>query len=301
MSPFLRPKNTPQTPTFEGRPLARPTEDLEDQGLSFDLGTLINRRKAFGVAGLGASALVLAACSAPEKSSSPTAGSSTGSSTGPSASGLAATADQPMPSEMAGPFPGDGSNGQDVLEMTGVERKNITTNIGSDQAVEGVPLTLTMQVLDLTNGGTPLANAAVYIWQCDAQGNYSMYTSGYTDQTWLRGVQVTDAEGKVTFETIVPGCYPGRWPHIHFEVFSSINDIVDSTKAILTSQMALAQDVCDLVYTHDEYAGSAKNLSVLTIDSDMIFSDGWDRQMLTLTGSADKGYTSEVLPIPVQA
>lgn len=110
---------------------------------------------------------------------------------------------------------------------------------------------------------------------------------------------MTDAEGKVTFKTIVPGCYTGRWPHLHFEVFSSIADITDSTNAILTSQIAIPKAMCNVVYALDDYAGSAENLAQLTLDTDNIFSDGYDQQLITLDGSVDAGYTSEVLPIPI--
>ncbi|MFW0182715.1 intradiol ring-cleavage dioxygenase [Rothia sp. CCM 9417] len=287
--------------TFEGRPLDRPGEDIEDQGLAFDLGTILDRRKALGLAGLGASAFVLAACSSENSTASSSASTSaTTSSASPSASATAtATYATEMPDETAGPYPGDGSNGQDVLKVTGVERSNITTSIGSTEKVAGVPLTLNLQVIDMANSNKPMANAAVYVWHCDAQGNYSMYSDGYTDQTWLRGVQVTDAEGKVTFESIVPGCYAGRWPHIHFEVFTSIDDIVDSTKAILTSQMAMPQEICDKVYALEAYSGSAANLAQITLETDNVFSDGWDMQLLPLTGSTDAGYTSDALPVPI--
>lgn len=204
-----------------------------------------------------------------------------------------------MPDEVAGPYPGDGSNGQDVLEVSGVERQDLTTSIGSSQAVAGVPMTVTLQVIDMVNNNQPMANAVVYLWHCDAQGNYSMYSTGFENETWLRGVQVTDAEGKVTFKTIVPGCYAGRWPHMHFEVFSSIDDITDSTNAILTSQIAIPQDVCDAVYALDDYADSAENRAQLTLETDNIFSDGHDQQLITLKGSVNAGYTSEVLPIPI--
>lgn len=294
-------KTTGSSPaTYEGRPLDRPGEDLEDQGLAFDLGTILDRRKALSLAGLGASAFVLAACSSEGSTTATSSASATTTSASPSASATAAaTYGTEMPDETAGPYPGDGSSGQDVLEITGVERSNITTSIGSTEKVAGVPLTLKLQIIDMTNGNKPMANAAVYLWHCDAQGNYSMYSEGYTDQTWLRGVQVTDAEGKVTFETIVPGCYAGRWPHFHFEVFTSIDDIVDSTKAILTSQMAVPQDVCDTVYALDAYSGSAANLSQITLETDNIFSDGWDMQLLTLKGSTDTGYISDVLAVPI--
>lgn len=283
--------------TFEGRVLDRQGEDVEDQGLAFDLGTILDRRKALSVAGLGASAFALAACTS-ESSTATSSPSATSASAIPSAS-ASATSYTEMPGETAGPYPGDGSNGQDVLEVSGVERQDITSSIGSSQAVAGVPMTVTLQVIDMVNNNQPMANAAVYLWHCDAQGNYSMYSTGFENETWLRGVQVTDAEGKVTFKTIVPGCYAGRWPHMHFEVFSSIDDITDSTNAILTSQIAIPQDVCDAVYALDDYAGSAENSAQLTLDTDNIFSDGYDQQLITLKGSVDAGYTSEVLPIPI--
>lgn len=55
-----------------------------------------------------------------------------------------------------------------------------------------------------------------------ANSNYSLYSSGITKQNFLRGVQVSDASGLVSFTTIFPGCYWGRWPHIHFEVYRSL-------------------------------------------------------------------------------
>lgn len=290
---------TGEIKTFEGRVLDRQGEDVEDQGLAFDLGTILDRRKALSVAGLSASAFVLAACTS-ESSTATSSPSATSASETPSASAsAAATSYTEMPGETAGPYPGDGSNGQDVLEVSGVERQDLTTSIGSSQAVVGVPLTVTLQVIDMVNNNQPMANAAVYLWHCDAQGNYSMYSTGSESETWLRGVQVTDAEGKVTFKTIVPGCYAGRWPHMHFEVFSSIDDITDSTKAILTSQIALPQDICDAVYALDDYEGSAENLAQLTLDTDNIFSDGYEQQLVTLSGSVTAGYKGEVLDVPI--
>lgn len=103
----------------------------------------------------------------------------------------------------------------------------------------------------------------------------------------------------MTFKTIVPSCYSGRWRRLHFEVFSSIADITDSTNTILTSQITIPQAVCDAVYALDDYAGSAENLAQLTLDTDNIFSNGYDQQLITLNGSVDAGYTSEVMPIPI--
>ena len=135
-----------------------------------------------------------------------------------------------MVTETAGPYPGDGSNGPDVLDASGIERSDLTTSIDTGTVAEGVPLTVTMNVIDMANGDAAMTGAAVYLWHADAQGRYSMYSEGVEDETWLRGVQVADANGQVTFTSIVPGCYTGRWPHIHFEVYP---DGASATTAIV--------------------------------------------------------------------
>ena len=130
------------------------------------------------------------------------------------------------------------------------------------------------------------------------QGEYSMYSDGVTDETWLRGVQVTDSNGQVTFDSLVPGCYTGRWPHIHFEVFTSIGDIKDATNNVLTSQIVVPEDVARAVYEQSEYNGSTRNLDRITLETDNVFSDGWDAQTPTVTGSVADGYAVSI-DVPV--
>lgn len=269
---------------FEGRPLDRQNEDVEDQRLAFDLGTLVSRRRALGVFGAGASMFALAACSSPATNAS---GAASSSAT-PSAT---ATYGEEMPEETAGPYPGDGSNGQDALEISGIERSDITTSIDGGATADGVPMTLTMNIVDMVNGNGPLTGAAVYVWHCDAQGNYSMYSEGLEDTTYLRGVQVVGDDGTVTFTSIFPGCYMGRWAHIHFEVFPDIDSITDASNAILTSQIALPEDACTAVYARSEYSGSARALASTSLQSDNVFSDGWDMQLANVTGDVNSGYT----------
>ena len=83
-----------------------------------------------------------------------------------------------------------------------------------------MPLTIKLKVYD-TNGDdvAPLAGAAVYLWHCNREGEYSMYSEAIADENYLRGVQETDDDGSVTFTSIFPAAYSGRWPHIHFEVY----------------------------------------------------------------------------------
>src|SRR5699024_988034 len=197
-------------------PLPHPEEDLEDQGLAFDVGTPVTRRGALGVLGAGSVAAVLAACSGESASGSAASDGGGASDSG----GASASTLEEMPGETAGPYPGDGSTGPDVLETSGVERSDIRSSIDSDTTAEGTGLEITLNIIDMAGGDVPMEGAAVYLWHCDASGNYSLYSDGLEDETYLRGVQIADPDGAVTFTSIVPGCYAGRWPHIHVEVFA---------------------------------------------------------------------------------
>ncbi len=283
-------QHPPSSPTYEGRRLPRPEEEVVDQGLGFDLDTLVSRRRLLGLFGLGAASLGLAACSG--GSSSPGSGSSSSASAA-SSSAAATAASGEIPDETAGPYPGDGSNGPDVLEQSGIVRSDIRSSFGdSSGTAEGVPMTLTLTLTDLANGGVPFEGVAVYVWHCDRDGGYSLYSEGITDQNYLRGVQVADASGAVTFTSIVPACYTGRWPHIHFEVYPDQASITDSTTAIATSQVALPQDVCDAVYATSGYESSVRNLAQLSLDSDNVFGDdAGASQLATVTGDVSSGYT----------
>lgn len=204
-------------PTFEGRPLADPAEPIFDQGLRFDLQTLIGRRqmlRLMGTMGVGAGVATLAACL--PSSNSPAASSAASSSAAAVASADCAT----IPEETAGPYPGDGSNGPDVLTESGVVHRDIRSSFGGATGLaEGIPLTIRLLLQDQANGCAPLVGAAAYLWHCDREGRYSLYSNGVTAENYLRGVQESDADGVVTFDSIYPACYSGRWPHIHFEVY----------------------------------------------------------------------------------
>ncbi len=297
-------KHDDNRPTYEGRALPRPDDEVVDQGLAFDLGTLLDRRRALAVLGIGVAGGALAACGSGAAASQASASaSSTASawSTSSATSTPTATGDlTEIPDETAGPYPGDGSNGADVLEESGVVRQDITRSFGSASATApGIPMTLELTVLDIVNGGAPMTGAAVYVWQCDANGDYSMYSDAVTNENYLRGVQVTDDSGVVTFTSVFPGCYQGRWPHIHFEVYPDEASITDSTTNICTSQVALPRNVCDTVYALDSYPTSAINLSRLTLATDNVFGDdGGVHQLATVSGDTDTGY-AVTLTVPV--
>ncbi|MEU1208783.1 dioxygenase [Nocardia sp. NPDC005825] len=246
---------------------------------------VMNRRRALWAVGAAGVAAVAAGCSR----NAGTEASTTSSATTSAASGSGTTAAAPQ--ETAGPYPGDGSNGPNVLIESGVVRSDITASFGSYSGVaKGVPMTLTLNLKDLTKSGAAGADMAVYVWHCDRDGNYSLYSSGVTDQNYLRGVQVADANGVVTFASIFPACYSGRWPHIHFEVYDSLSSAVAGEKARLTSQIALPQDVCTSVYDYDSnYSRSISNMSGVSLSSDNVFGDGWDAELATVTGTPATG------------
>ena len=127
-----------------------------------------------------------------------------------------------IPSETEGPFPADSSNGPNVLNVSGVVRSDIRSSFGGlSGTADGVPLTIVLSIVAVSTCEV-LAGRAVYLWHCDRLGRYSLYSSGAANQNYLRGVQEADAAGRVTFTSIFPGCYAGRWPHIHFEVYPSL-------------------------------------------------------------------------------
>jgi protocatechuate 3,4-dioxygenase beta subunit len=248
-----------------------------DGGLALDLSRVISRRRALQLLAAGGLA-TLAGCTG---SSAPTG---SGSSSG--------TTVAEIPEETAGPFPGDGSNGVNVLTESGVVRSDITSSFGGASAVaDGVPLSIQLTVLDVAAGGAPVEGAAVYVWHCDREARYSLYSDGVTGENYLRGLQPADASGVLAFSSVFPGAYSGRWPHIHFEVYPSIDEATAAGSKLVTSQIALPQDVCELVYATAGYEQSVQNLAQTSLESDLVFADGYSTQLATASGSVDDGIT----------
>jgi hypothetical protein len=86
------------------------------------------------------------------------------------------------PSETGGPYPGDGTNGPNVLVQTGIVRSDIRSSFGTSgtTTAPGVPLTVTLQLVNTNANCAPLVGYVVYLWHCDASGRYSMYSAGVT-------------------------------------------------------------------------------------------------------------------------
>src|SRR3954452_14356413 len=276
-----------------------------DRGLAFDLSTVVQRRRVLQMLG-GAGLLALAGCgrsaadaiTSGSSSSSTASGASSGSpstsgsttstpSSGPSSVGTTASE---IPEETAGPYPGDGSNGVNVLTQSGIVRSDIRASFGSSSTVaDGVAATVELTLVE-AGTSTPLSGKALYLWHCDRLGRYSLYSNGVTAENYLRGVQEADDSGTVRFTTIFPACYSGRWPHIHFEVYPSLATATSANSKLATSQLALAQDVCETVYATTGYEASVKNLSQVSLSSDNVFSDGANLETPVVTGSVADGF-----------
>jgi protocatechuate 3,4-dioxygenase beta subunit len=203
------------------------------------------------------------------------------------------------PRETNGPYPADGSNtreGQvvDVLKQQGVIRDDIRASFGDlSGTADGIPLKLEIALVDVA-GCTPLVGHAIYLWHATAAGQYSLYD--LPDQNFLRGVVLTDAGGVARVTTIVPGCYDGRWPHIHFEVFASA-EAATQGMALLTSQMALPEAVCRQAYADARYPASLQNLDDVTLVRDMVFGDNTAEQVAQQTlamSETPTGYAAKV-------
>jgi len=285
-------------PAIGHDPAHDPADEIEDhdRGLEFDLANLVNRRRSLALLG-GAGLVSLAACLPDSGNGSRSTTTSTGSGSSSTTTGSSSCA--VIPEETAGPYPGDGSNGANVLTQSGVVRSDIRSSFGSSSTTApGSPLQVVLRVLDTSNACQPLAGAAVYLWHANRDGKYSMYSQGVTNENYLRGVQETDSNGEVHFTSIFPGCYDGRWPHLHFEVYPSVAKATSSGNKLRTSQMAMPQDTCQQVYATTGYEASVTNLARVSLKTDMVFSDGYSLQLGTMSGSVGGDLTA-TLAVPV--
>ena len=135
----------------------------------------------------------------------------------------------------------------------------------------GAPLNINLRVIE-SGSCTPITNARVDIWHADAEGMYSGYdrqgaanvsTKG---QTFLRGTQTTDTDGRVSFRSIYPGWYPGRTPHIHVKVFLDANSLV-------TGQIYFPDDMTARIYK-ERAPYKDRGTPDTTNASDFIFASG---------------------------
>jgi protocatechuate 3,4-dioxygenase beta subunit len=148
----------------------------------------------------------------------------------------------------------------------------------------GTLLNLTIKVVNSNATDAEVADADVEIWHVDADGNYSRYGNQVV-QTFLRGVQKTNAHGEVTFTTIYPGWYQGRATHIHAEV-------AVAGRSAKVMQFAFPETTSDAVYAQGAYATRGANPTSNARDD--IFSDSRASELLTPSGAPVTGYSATV-------
>jgi protocatechuate 3,4-dioxygenase beta subunit len=222
---------------------------------------------------------------------------------GDASSGDAATTATAMTASAttAGPFPADGTNTasgatSDILTASGVVRSDLRASFLTTTTVApGVPMKLVLTLVNTNSVCSTLQGYAIYVWHCDRAGDYSLY--GAATESYLRGVQVTDSSGQVTFTSIVPACYAGRYPHVHIEVFASLAAATTGRNAVLTTQLAMPAAVCNAVYpTATGYAQSVTNFAQVSVAKDMVFASDTAAQLAlqtpTMTGNVTDGYTA---------
>lgn len=232
-----------------------------------------NRREALETLSFAGVAMSLGCGSSP---TSPTTSSSSSTTTTTTTGGSTSSTCAVSPSETRGPYPDQTG----MISNTAFYRRDIT------EGRSGTPLALTLTIVNAGSGCAVVSGANVEIWQCDASGNYSEYAQpGYNGvgQTFLRGVQTSDASGRVLFNTIYPGWYQGRATHIHVDVWVS-------GRLVKSTQIAFPENTSAEVYRQGVYASKGQNTT--SNASDNVFSDGVSLELATVTGSPSAGYAA---------
>ena len=171
-----------------------------------------------------------------------------------------------------------------------LNRSDIRVDPSDGSLKAGVPLSLTFRVSAVGSAGcNPLSGAIVDVWQCDAVGAYSGVNerdSRSANKNFLRGYQVTDANGTTQFTTIYPGWYPGRTVHIHFKVRA---DAKSGKGQELTSQLYFDDLLTDRVHAQSPYAG--KGQRAIKNQQDGLFRNG-GRQLVLSPVESRQGYAA---------
>jgi protocatechuate 3,4-dioxygenase beta subunit len=233
----------------------------------------LSRRQVLALAGGMSAGVVLAACSGDDDAAAPASSSEPPATTATTATTASPTSTTPAAPDLFA----DAATCTLTPEMTEgpfyFDVEQIRRDIREDR--DGMPLRLALRVRDAA-ACAAIADAIIDIWHCDAGGLYSGFESA-SGETYLRGAQVTDANGVAEFLTLYPGGYQGRTIHIHAKVH------LDNSTA-LTTQVYFDEAVTDAVYATEPYASGGER-STRNAD-DGIFDD---QLLLTLTPEND-GY-----------
>jgi len=246
----------------------------------------VSRKAALKVLGLAGGGFFVARCGGSGGASTPIATATSSSAALATATAAATGACAVTPEGEIGPYFTDDS-------ASGYNRSNIVANLDGTQVQTGVPFALTVFVRDSENGCALLTGAQVDIWHCNASGVYSNESSESTSpDQWLRGYQLTNSAGSVTFGTILPGWYAGRTTHIHLRVRSSYSEASSTTDGTNTTQVFFDQTLIDSLSTSvSPY--SAEGVNPTTNSGDRVYAtQTLGENLLSLSGSIVAGYTA---------
>jgi protocatechuate 3,4-dioxygenase beta subunit len=238
--------------------------------------------RSLGIAGFGA--VLMEACKKTEASSNLTTTTSTDGECIVS------------PTETEGPFPytSDGNTKSEISNP--LNRSDVRTN-SSDGAIQpGLPLSITLTIVNVNNNCALIPDVRVDLWHCNRNGFYSGYSNqsgglsgtanSYLGENWLRGYQMTDSNGEAKFTTIFPGWYQGRATHIHFEVY--VNGVMKKT-----TQLTFPETISDAIYETSLY--SAHGINPIRNAVDSVFGDSTvdlANEYFTMTGDVMNGYAA---------
>jgi protocatechuate 3,4-dioxygenase beta subunit len=267
--------------------------EVDEENDDLPVGRVLSRREVLALFGFAGTSL-LAACTVATTVPNTESATAVAIATVPTAQATAASEVAPVaavntvtvpscvvrPEMTEGPYFVDGQ----------LERSDIRIEPTDNSIKEGVPLTITFALAQITDSTcSPLAGATVDIWPCDALGVYSGVSDpGFdtSDQSWLRGYQVSDENGQLVFTTIYPGWYSGRAVHIHFKIRTTVtgNETYE-----FTSQFFFDEALSDQVFTQAPYNSKGQRDTLNATDG--IYAGGGEQMLLTLTG-ANGGYAT---------
>ncbi len=250
----------------------------------------LSRRTILGWLGSALGAVIVAGCGGGGSSAttSTTGTTTTGTTSSTSSGGTTSSTGTctVTPEGEIGPYFTDDS-------ATAYDRSNILSNLDGSDTQTGIPLTLHIYVYDAENTCAAMQGVQVDIWHCNAPGVYSNEAvENTTGQSWLRGYQLTDATGLVTFTTIVPGWYSGRTTHIHLRLRSKYSEASSTSDGTNTTQLFFPQATINTINSSvAPYSSHGTNPT--TNAGDRVYASQTKGEMeLTLSGNVTNGYTA---------
>jgi protocatechuate 3,4-dioxygenase beta subunit len=178
-----------------------------------------------------------------------------------------------------------------------LNRSDIRADPATGAVSAGLPLDLTFTVSRVASGGcTPLTGAYLDVWHCDAAGVYSDVAGTGAGRRFLRGYQITDAQGAARFTTVYPGWYQGRAVHIHFK----LRIIAGATTTYeFTSQFFFQESLTDIVHAQSPYSSKGRRDRLNTTDGIYNSLSAAEKSALTLRTTANSSGYSGVIDLGV--